>query len=81
MEPLDRIKDRFKEARQSFAFWSGQYDRGRTPDDLIAAAQEWGIMCGLAAAALEMGDNDLTAEIDATDPRLFPHEYLPSKES
>lgn len=64
------LQKRFDSARADLEYWTAQYERWRGVDDLIAAAQKWGIMCGLAAAAPE-----LQPQLDAIDPRLYPSEY------
>ena len=64
------LQERFDSARADLEYWTAQYEQGRGVDDLIAAAQKWGIMCGLAAAAPE-----LQPQLDAIDPRLYPSEY------
>jgi len=64
------LQERFDSARADLEYWTAQYEQGRGIDDLIAAAQKWGIMCGLAAAAPE-----LKPQLDAIDPRLYPSEY------
>lgn len=64
------VQDRFTEAKGNLEFWMAQYEKWRGVDDLIAAAQNWGIMCGLTAAAPE-----LQPQLDAIEPRLYPSEY------
>jgi len=64
------LQERFDSARADLEYWTAQYEQWRGVDDLIAAAQKWGIMCGLAAAAPE-----LQPQLDAIDPRLYPSEY------
>ena len=64
------LQERFDSARADLIYWTGQYEKWRGVDSLIAAAQKWGIMCGLAAAAPE-----LQPQLDAIDPRLYPSEY------
>lgn len=68
-EPLT-LQDRFDNARADLNYWVSQYEQWRGVDDLIAAAQQWGIMCGLAAA-----DPELKPQLDAIGPRLYPSEY------
>ena len=64
------LQDRFIEAKGNLDFWMAQFEQWRGVDDLIAAAQQWGIMCGLAAAAPE-----LKPQLDAIDARLYPSDY------
>ena len=64
------LQERFDSARADLEYWTAQYEQWRGVDDLIAAAQKWGIMCGLAAAAPE-----LQPQLDAIAPRLYPSEY------
>ena len=64
------LQERFDSARADLEYWTAQYEQWRGVDDLIAAAQKWGIMCRLAAAAPE-----LQPQLDAIDPRLYPSEY------
>ena len=64
------LQERFDSARADLEYWAAQYEQWRGVDDLIAAAQKWGIMCGLAAAAPE-----LQPQLDAIAPRLYPSEY------
>lgn len=64
------IEQRFNSARADLEYWQGQYEQWHGVDDLIAAAQQWGIMCGLAAAAPE-----LKPQLDAIDARLYPSDY------
>lgn len=64
------LQERFDSARADLEYWTAQYEQGRGVDDLIAAAQKWGIMCGLAAAAPE-----LQPQLDAIDARLYPSDY------
>lgn len=68
-EPLT-LQDRFANARADLNFWMAQYEQWRGVDNLITAAQQWGIMCGLAAA-----DPELRPQLDAIGPRLYPSEY------
>lgn len=68
------VQDRFAEAKGNYEYWTGQYEKAPhealSMDCLIAAAQQWGIMCGLAAAAPE-----LKPQLDAIDARLYPSDY------
>jgi hypothetical protein len=84
------IRERFKAAQESLIFWQNQYERGPgidgaiptgAVDDLITAAQAWGVMAGLAAAAGEIGINDLPATLDSIEPNLFPRDYKTGQEA
>lgn len=73
------IRERFTQARERLLFWQKEYEKGRNVEDLIAAAQQWGIMAGLAAAAQEIGSGELAAELERIEPKLYPRDYKPSK--
>ena len=64
------LKERFEIAREDLEFWQQQYEQWGKVDDLIAAAQKWGILCGLAAAYPELKE-----ELSTIKPRLYPSEY------
>lgn len=69
------VTDRFKAAQSDLEYWTAQYKQTGSADDLIAAAQKWGIMCGLAAAAKQFGFSDLQTDLDKLTPQLYPAEY------
>jgi len=65
----------FRVAQADVEYWTAQYRQTHSADDLIAAAQKWGIMCGLATAAAQYGYSDLQTELDKLTPQLYPAEY------
>lgn len=73
------IRERFSQARDRLTFWQNEYEKGRNVEDLIAAAQAWGVMAGLAAAAQEIGSEELAAELERIEPKLYPRDYKPSE--
>ena len=73
-EMAQAIGERFKQAREGWSYWQGEYERSRATEDQIAAAQEWDIMAGLAAAAQAAGIADLMAELEKLEPKPTPSE-------
>ena len=69
------LKAKFDAAQRELSYFLKQYEDYKDADELIAAAQQWGIMCGLATAAELTGSGELKAALDGITPRLYPSEF------
>ena len=73
---IEEILDLFDKNQQELCFWLGDMEKnGWCEGSAIAAAQYWGHMCGLAAAAKELGNSELKDRIGSMSPRFYKGEY------
>ena len=72
MTKVEALTQLYKEAEEDMQHWLRNYETGRNVNDLIAAAQKWGNMCGLAIAARMEGDDSLIKDRDSKSPAHVP---------